>query len=228
MSEKKAQEGKKSEAPKGGELEKGEIAAKALAAPVPVPKGGLLKIIIIAVAAMLVGGVGAAVVLKTVLAPAKVEVPETAEPAAGPPAHAQAEEEPIVPPTKGGSEVSHGSSSGGEKAAGAGAETAPAETGPITVELKPFTTNLNEPSGRRFLKVAIGLEVDNQEAADELNKKMSDIQDSILILLSSQSIEDIANVDGKERLRGQILNRVNSYMAKNKVKKVKYSDFVIQ
>jgi flagellar basal body-associated protein FliL len=57
---------------------------------------------------------------------------------------------------------------------------------------------------------------------------MSDIKDSILILLSSQSPEDIGNVEGKERLRSQILNRTNNYMSKNKVRKVKYSEFIIQ
>jgi flagellar FliL protein len=72
------------------------------------------------------------------------------------------------------------------------------------------------------------MEVETQDGADELNRMMSDIQDSILMLLSSQSVEDISTMDGKERLRSQILNRTNNFMSKNKVRKVKYSDFVIQ
>ncbi|MDR1608968.1 MAG: flagellar basal body-associated FliL family protein [Deltaproteobacteria bacterium] len=189
--------------------------------------GGKTKLLIIALAAMIIGGAGAFVLLKTVLAPAPAPVTSAGQSGETAPAPKVDDEDPIVAPTKGGSEVGH--ASGGKGAAGAeGAPAVPATAGPTTVELKPFTTNLNEPSGRRFLKVTIGLEVDNQEAVDELNKKMSDIQDSVLILLSSQSIEDISSVDGKERLRGQILNRVNGFMANNKVKKVKYSDFIVQ
>jgi flagellar FliL protein len=186
----------------------------------PARKGGMLKIILIAVVAMVIGGAGAFVVLKKFMPPA-APVAQAEQPVHTP-AAPPTDEEPIVAPTKGGTE------GGGHGGGAEGAEAAVVAEGPITVELKPFTTNLNEPSGRRFLKVTVGMEVDNQEGADELNRKMSDIQDSILILLSSQSIEDIANVDGKERLRSQILNRTNNYMVKNKVKKVKYSDFVIQ
>ncbi|MDR2422591.1 MAG: flagellar basal body-associated FliL family protein [Deltaproteobacteria bacterium] len=221
MSEKKAQEPKKKEAE--------EKAADSGAKEAPSGgRGGSLKIAIVAVAAMALGGVVCFVLLRTILAPPAAAPSGEAAPAATETAQAEAEE-PIVAPTKGGSEVGQAAASGGSHAGTPPAEgAAAAETGPITVELKPFTTNLNEPSGRRFLKVAVGLEVENQEAADELNRKMSDIQDSILILLSSQSIEDIQSVDGKERLRGQILNRTNGFMTKNKVKKVKYSDFVIQ
>ncbi|MDR1871615.1 MAG: flagellar basal body-associated FliL family protein [Deltaproteobacteria bacterium] len=218
MSEKKAQEPKKKEA---------EEAAVDSSASSGSGKKGLMKIVIIAVLAMVVGGAGAFVLLKTVLAP-KAEPVEAHQTTEGEPPKPAEEEEPIVAPTKGGSEVGPAAPAAGGHGAPAEGAAAPVDTGPITVEMKPFTTNLNEPSGRRFLKVTIGLEVENQEAADELNKKMSDIQDSVLILLSSQAIEDISTVDGKERLRSQILNRTNGYMTKFKVKKVKYSDFVIQ
>jgi flagellar FliL protein len=57
---------------------------------------------------------------------------------------------------------------------------------------------------------------------------LPDIQDSVLIPLSSQSVQDISSVDGKERLRSQILNRCNSFMTDHKVRKVKYSEFIIQ
>ncbi|MDR1577240.1 MAG: flagellar basal body-associated FliL family protein [Deltaproteobacteria bacterium] len=205
---------------------KAQAANKDHGAANPPPKSGLGKILVIALVAMAIGGAGAFALLKTVFAPTDGAAPVAQAPVDTAASQVE-EEEPIVAPTKGGSEV--GSPSASATGHGAAAEGAPAApVGPITVELKPFTTNLNEPSGRRFLKVTIGMEVDNQEAVDELNKKMSDIQDSVLILLSSQSLEDIHNVDGKERLRGQILNRTNSYMTKNKVKKIKYSDFIIQ
>ncbi|MDR0549697.1 MAG: flagellar basal body-associated FliL family protein [Deltaproteobacteria bacterium] len=218
MSEKKAQEPKKKEEEKSSE-----------GTPSPPAKGGLVKIVGVAVAAMILGGAGAFILLKTVLAPPPSDAPvvATEREEASPKVE---EGEPITAPTKSGSEVGHGApaASSGHGAAGGEGAAAPVEAGPVTVELKPFTTNLNEPSGRRYLNVTVALEVDNQEAVDEVNKKMSDIQDSVLILLSSQSVEDISSIDGKERLRSQILNRINGFMTKNKVKKVKYLSFVIQ
>jgi flagellar FliL protein len=185
-------------------------------------KSGKLKLIIIVVAAMVVGGAGAFVASRFLggkapeqAAPAGDEFSQTI-------ASEKVDEEPIVAPSKSKPEGAGGHS------AEADGEAPPAPAGPITVELKPFTTNLNEPSGRRFLKVTIGMEVDDQAASDELNRMMPDIQDSVLILLSSQSAEDIGTVDGKERLRSQILLRTNSFMRDHKVKKVKYSEFIIQ
>jgi flagellar FliL protein len=207
------------------------------AAPSKAKKGGGLKLIIIVVAAMVIGGAGAFAAMRFFIAPSTsshVESSSEGDYDEGTQSASEGEdEEPIVAPTKAKAEESggHGGghSSGSSGGHGGGAEGAPAvEEGPLTVELKPFTTNLNEPSGRRFLKVTLGMEVDNQEAADELNKKMPDVQDSVLMLLSSQSSEDISGVDGKERLRSQILNRTNSLMVKNKVKKVKYLEFIVQ
>ncbi|MDR1658002.1 MAG: flagellar basal body-associated FliL family protein [Deltaproteobacteria bacterium] len=192
-------------------------------------KGGKLKLIIIVIVAVAIGGAGAFAAMRFFSKPASVE-----KVAAGEDEFSKTvtsadpeEEEPIVAPSKGKIEAKPAESSGGHGAPAAEGAAAVVQ-GPITVELKPFTTNLNDQSGRRFLKVTMGMEVENQEAADELNKMMPDIQDSILILLSSQSVDDIASVDGKERLRSQILNRTNSFMAHYKVKKVKYSEFIIQ
>jgi flagellar FliL protein len=188
-------------------------------------KSGKLKLIIIVVGAMIVGGAGAFFGTRLLgpKAPAQVETggggddfSHTIE--------SVDEEPPIEAPSK-----SRPEASGGGHGAPAGEEgAAPVQIGPITVDLKPFTTNLNDPSGRRFLKVTIGMEVDDQAGADELQRMLPDIQDSVLILLSSQSVDDIGTVDGKERLRSQILSRTNSFMKEHKVRKIKYSEFIIQ
>jgi flagellar FliL protein len=189
------------------------------------PKKGLnLKLIIIVLAAMIIGGAGAFGAMKFLSSPKEPVVEAPPEDEFSETVTVETEE-PIVAPTKGEAPVasgSHGAPEGGE------GEVVTEVVGPQTVELKPFTTNLNDSSGRRFLKVSLSVEVDNQAAVDELNKMMPDIQDRILMLLSSQSMESISTVDGKERLRSQILREANTFMANNKIKKVKYSEFIIQ
>ncbi|MDR3204443.1 MAG: flagellar basal body-associated FliL family protein [Deltaproteobacteria bacterium] len=222
MAEKKAKDLKK--APEPEEAPKSQEAA--LAGKESAKSGGKLKLILLVVVAMVVGGVGAFAALKFLSKPPAPtqELVEGTEPALG-----ENPEPPLVAPTKSKEPpVAAPAHGGGEAAPGAEGTNAEAVEGPRTVALKPFTTNLNEPSGRRFLKVTLGLEVESQAAEDELNKMLPDIQDAILILLSSQSTEDISTVDGKERLRSQIQNRCNSFLTNNKVKKVKYSEFIIQ
>jgi flagellar FliL protein len=225
MAAKKEPEGKKKPAPPA-EAPPGESAPKAESAA---PKGkGKLKLIIIVALAMLVGGAGAFAAFKFLGGP---KAPEAAAPGGDEFAATITElpeGEPIHAPSKSRPEAAPAEASGGHGSAAPAEGAAAVPAGPITVKLDPFTTNLNEPSGRRFLKVVIGLEVDDQAGADELERKLPDIQDSILILLSSQSIQDISTVDGKERLRSQILNRTNSFMTDHKVRKVKYAEFIIQ
>ncbi|MDR1109663.1 MAG: flagellar basal body-associated FliL family protein [Deltaproteobacteria bacterium] len=223
MAEKKPKEAKKPAPEPEAPPSKGEGAGEA-----PARGGGKLKLIVIVVAAMVIGGAGAFAAMRFLSGPKDgthqaQEGDEFSQTVAQAPPEAEGEE-PIVAPTKG--EAPGG---GGHGAPAAEGEAAAAVAGPQTVDLKPFTTNLNDSSGRRFLKVSLSMDVDDQAAADELNRRMSDITDKILMLLSSQSMESISTVEGKERLRSQILREANAFMPnRNEIKKVKYSEFIIQ
>jgi flagellar FliL protein len=187
-----------------------------------------LKLIIIVVVAMVIGGAGAFAAMKFIFAPPAQEAASADEfSQTASTSHGGESEEPIVAPTKGEAPAGGGGGHGGSAEGGEG-EGAAEVDGPQTVDLKPFSTNLNENSGRRYLKVTISMEVDNKAAVDELNRLMPDIQDRILMQLSSLSSQDVATVEGKERLRSQILRLTNQVMVTNKVKKVKYSEFIIQ
>ncbi|MDR0354759.1 MAG: flagellar basal body-associated FliL family protein [Deltaproteobacteria bacterium] len=224
MAEKKTKEAKKP-AP---EAEAEAPATKSVEAPAPPAKGGgKLKLVLIVVGAMVLGGVGAFAAMRFLSPPAVQTSADSGDAFLNEtPVDDSDSEEPIVAPVKGEAPAAgggHGAASGA-----AGEETAALE-GPQTVDLRPFSTNLNESSGRsRYLKVSISMEVDGQAGVDELNRKMPDIQDKILMLLSSLSSQDVATVEGKERLRSQILRIANTYMTENKVSKVKYSEFIIQ
>jgi flagellar basal body-associated protein FliL len=99
---------------------------------------------------------------------------------------------------------------------------------PVTVQLEPFTTHLEGPSGWATLKAVIGLEVDDQAAADGLGGKIPDIEIAIIVILSSQSVQDLSTDEGKERLLGQILERVNSLAPGDKVRSAKYLEFSLE
>ena len=228
MADKKPPKEAKKPAPPEPEVDAKKAPAAAESAPKAGLLGGKLKLIIIVIVAMAIGGAGAFAVSRFLGKSSSEQAQSSGGDEFSQTITTESEEEPpITAPAKSRPE---GSPSAGGHGGGAegGEGAAPVPTGPMTVELKPFTTNLNEPSGRRFLKVTMGMEVDDQAGSDELNRVMPDVQDSILILLSSQSVEDISTVDGKERLRSQILLRTNSFMKENKVRKVKYSEFIIQ
>ena len=94
--------------------------------------------------------------------------------------------------------------------------------------MKTFIVNLMDPGGKRYLKITISLELENEELKAELDKRLPQIRDAILILLSSMTFEDISPIEGKMRLRRQMVNRCNAYLTTGKVKNIFFSEFVVQ
>jgi flagellar FliL protein len=203
------------------------------------PKGGgRLKLILVVVLAMAVGGAGAFAALKF-MGPSLQPQGKAAESEAAPAPQSESDEAPPEAPKRAehgeakaesGAESGHG---GGEAASGGGGHgggaEAPAEpAGPQNIEFKPFIVNLNDVGGKRFLKLTMSIEAETQELTDEINLKMPQFRDVILLLLSSLSYDDIATLDGKMRLRNQMLNRINAGLTKGKTKNIYFSEFVVQ
>ena len=191
----------------------------------PPPKSGNMKLIIIVVVAMLIGGVGAFGALKVLGGGSSAPVEETTEEVT----EETETEEAIEAPKRDGEEKDapkKGKDDAEEK--GEGKEGEEEVFMPQNIELKPFVANLGSSGGRKFLKLTMSVEVDTLELSDEVNQKMPQFRDTILLLLSSLSYDDIATLDGKQRLRNQVLNRINSQLSTGKVKNIYFSEFVMQ
>ncbi len=98
----------------------------------------------------------------------------------------------------------------------------------ITVELKPFIVNLADPKASHFLKATITLEVKDDKAKDLSEKMLPKIRNDILLLLSSQTLEDVISIEGKVRLRDEIMARVSRIIGRGRLKNVYFSQFVVQ
>lgn len=88
--------------------------------------------------------------------------------------------------------------------------------------------NLMDTGGKRYLKATIKIEVSNQDCIPELDLLKPRVIDSILSLLSSKSHEEIACLAGKQRLRDEIIVRLNAHLTKGKARRVYFTEFLIQ
>ncbi len=118
----------------------------------------------------------------------------------------------------------------GEKA---GEKAEEAQKGPhvpgTVLELEPFIVNLADPSGKRYLKLKISVDAKDEKLKKEIEVRMPQIRDSILLLLTSKSYADIAPVAGKIRLRNEILQIFNrSLLGVGAVHGVYFTEFVVQ
>ena len=117
---------------------------------------------------------------------------------------------------------------GGEEKAPKEGEGPPQPVLGIMVPMEPFIVNLAQSEGKRFLKVSITLELSSPEINAELNENLQKIKDSILILLSSKTFENVYSVQGKFKLKDEITTRVNRFLVLGHVKDAYFTEFVIQ
>lgn len=93
------------------------------------------------------------------------------------------------------------------------------------VPLETFLVNLAGTRGGKLMKINMSLEVGNDEVQAEIEKRKPQIRDIILILLSSKTYDQVSNREGKDFLRDEIKNTVNSFLTKGKVNRVLFTEF---
>ncbi|MBX9835873.1 MAG: flagellar basal body-associated FliL family protein [Burkholderiaceae bacterium] len=133
--------------------------------------------------------------------------------------------------------------------------TAPATT-PIFLPLENMVVNLADPGGERFAQVGVTLELRDTKTAEAVKQYMPSIRSSILLLLSQRHSDELLMREGKEKLAADIAREVARPLgfsvpkgpvvrnegedeeeaaarqrrkeAKNPVRKVHFSGFIIQ
>lgn len=128
----------------------------------------------------------------------------------------------------------HGAPAGehGEKKEGAhgehGAAAGP-KAGAQVITLEQFTVNLSTSPGTppRFARVVIAVEVASGETATELNSKTPQVRNAILDLFNSKRPSDLQTGEGRNFLKEEIRNALNSFLVTGKVRGVFFSNFVV-
>lgn len=100
---------------------------------------------------------------------------------------------------------------------------------PPYAKLETFTVNLTGLS--QYLQVDISLKVADPKITESIKAWNPVIRHELLLLLSSQSAQDISTLAGKQKVTGQIktaINKVLKLSAKEGVTDVLFESFVIQ
>jgi flagellar FliL protein len=101
------------------------------------------------------------------------------------------------------------------------------EVGPM-FPLDTFTVNLLSDSGRRYLKVQMNLELDDEQVAAELESKTAVVRDVVIRMLSSKTLEEISTAKGKDKLKEQITDQLNLRLRDGNIRNVYFTEFVVQ
>ncbi len=113
------------------------------------------------------------------------------------------------------------------------AATDPAEMGADKMlgaifSLDAFIVNIGDGDRDRYLKLKADLELTNDIVADEIEQRLPQIRDLIISLLGSKSFDDVRSIEGKDRLREEMLRRINALLVTGKARSIFFTEFVVQ
>lgn len=97
------------------------------------------------------------------------------------------------------------------------------------VTLDPFTVNLSTPGSvsPKFVRVNISLEVPSADIEAEVVQKMPQIRNVVIDLFNSKRPADLATVEGRDYLKEEIKNSLNSFLVSGKVRGVYFTNFAL-
>ena len=76
---------------------------------------------------------------------------------------------------------------------------------PVFVTLEPFTVNLLPENGDHYLQVGVVYQVGGDKAVDAMKTYMPVVRSRILLLLSGKHPSDLSQLEGKQKLVGELL-----------------------
>jgi flagellar basal body-associated protein FliL len=102
------------------------------------------------------------------------------------------------------------------------------EVGPI-VQLDELVVNPAESMGRRFAVVKIALELTDAKIQNDIDKQMPVINDELIKILASKSVEYLSNIAERDSLREELRLAINNRLpGRRGVNKIFFTGFVLQ
>lgn len=94
------------------------------------------------------------------------------------------------------------------------------------VPLETFIVNLSGSKGRKVMKINMELEAKGADVIQEIDNRKAQIRDFIIIILSSKSFEEVSTKEGKDNLRNEIRDNINTFLVKGKIANVYFTEFI--
>ena len=96
------------------------------------------------------------------------------------------------------------------------------------VELQPFIVNLADAETARYLRmsVSVGIGEDGDEKPDPLF--LTRVKNAMLSVLTTKRSSDVLSIEGKQKLREELLQAAQAASTKPKVQAVYITDFIVQ
>ncbi|CAN5432138.1 N/A [soil metagenome] len=98
------------------------------------------------------------------------------------------------------------------------------------IELPPFIVNLADTEQARYLRMTVSLGIDEVEASGEKPDQLflTRVRNAMLAVLSDKKSEEILSVEGKTKLRKDLLQAAKAASESPEVVAIYITDFIVQ
>ncbi len=101
------------------------------------------------------------------------------------------------------------------------------QIGPI-VNIEEFIVNIISGDTAHYVKASMAVELTNEAAKTEVEQRMAQMRDTILLLISNKTYEELQDLQGKKQLKAELLSKINSFLQTGKVVSIYFTNFVVQ
>lgn len=102
-----------------------------------------------------------------------------------------------------------------------------AEIGPM-VEIAEFVVNIISGDTPHYVKASLTLELDSAAVQPEVEQRMPQVRDAVLLLIGNKTYEELQDLQGKKQLKAELTSRINSFLQGGKVRAIYFTNFVVQ
>lgn len=99
--------------------------------------------------------------------------------------------------------------------------------GPM-VNIDEFIVNIISSDTPHYVKASLTVELSNEEVQPEVEQRMPQVRDAILLLIGNKTYEELQDLQGKKQLKAELTSRINSFLQTGKVRSIYFTNFVVQ
>jgi len=98
----------------------------------------------------------------------------------------------------------------------------------VGADLDVFVVNLTGSVPGRYLRTSLSVGVKNEHEKEKIKEYSGPIRHAVIMYLSERKAEDLVDPEGKNKLRADLLKRINTAIGKPLVLNVYFKEFLIQ
>ncbi|BHH83378.1 flagellar basal body-associated FliL family protein [Desulforhopalus sp. 52FAK] len=101
------------------------------------------------------------------------------------------------------------------------------EIGPM-VNIDEFVVNIISGDSPHYVKASLTVELSNEAVQPEVEQRMPQVRDAILLLIGNKTYEELQDLQGKRQLKAELTSKLNSFLQTGKVRAIYFTNFVVQ